>query len=289
MQDYIHSPANIEHPTKEELFALIRHLGHDYGGALTAINLTLEMWGSGEIPPFHMIEEAYRLSHKGHHIAHIKGAVEALGRNRQEGNDFLMRTVLDNLTKYVSGKFEQLSFQVSFDQDVEVRNSRDVIYMQLFNFTLNAIDSYRDDRGQIRSGGLVEVGTRVAYINEEELNYLGRNQEQYSIEDFFIQAYVKDHGGGVKGKIKDAFKSRTTTKRYGSGVGLALTDYICDFVHGFVKVETAKEEGSTFSLYFPQLYKAKMKRKGLVEMARDSFESMPVVSGIRKLVKKKGK
>ena len=287
MQDYIHSPLDIVHPTKDELVSLIRHLGHDYGNALTAINISLEMWGLGEIPPFQIIEEAHRLSYKSRHIAHIKGAVEYLGKNQVDSNDFRPKTVLDNLIGYVSGKIEQLSFRGFLDYDLDVHNSRDVIYMQLFNFTLNAIDSYRNNQGHIRSGGLVEIGTRTVRLTEEELEFLGRNKEQYSIDDIFIQAFVKDHGGGVKGKVKDAFKSRKTTKRYGSGVGLALTDYICDFVHGFVKVETAKDRGSTFSLYFPQVYKRKELRRGFVARARESLENMPAVGAVVGALKRK--
>tara|TARA_Y100000310_G_C20651186_1_gene799537 strand:+ start:1090 stop:1953 length:864 start_codon:yes stop_codon:yes gene_type:complete len=283
MQEQILIPSDTEHPTKDELSALIRHLGHDYGGALTAINLSLEMWAAGLVPQMQIIEGAQDLVLKGQHVAHISGAIQALGRNRNAHGDFHLDSLVNGLVAYAQRKHDQLTFRALVHPNIEIQNSADVVYMQLLNFTQNAIDSYRNNQGHITQGGFVEIGAEILILRPEEREYLGRNKSLYEKNDVFVHAYVKDHGKGIPQKSKNVFNASTTSKTYGTGVGLALTDYVCDFLHGFVKVESEEDVGSTFSLYFPVEYKkGKKRRKIIPEQVASGIERIPIVGRLYK-------
>lgn len=68
---------------------------------------------------------------------------------------------------------------------------------------------------------------------------------------------VKDHGIGIDpseyDKIFDNHYRLSTLKKDGYGIGLSVVSHVCDLCSGFCWVESAKEEGATFTLSFPEI------------------------------------
>lgn len=63
---------------------------------------------------------------------------------------------------------------------------------------------------------------------------------------------VEDHGEGIPPEIRDRiFDLYFTTKREGSGIGLAMTYRILQLHHGQVDVESRLGKGSIFTLRIP--------------------------------------
>lgn len=63
---------------------------------------------------------------------------------------------------------------------------------------------------------------------------------------------VEDHGEGIPTEIRDRiFDLYFTTKREGSGIGLAMTYRILQLHHGHLDVESKLGKGSTFTLRIP--------------------------------------
>jgi signal transduction histidine kinase len=63
---------------------------------------------------------------------------------------------------------------------------------------------------------------------------------------------VEDHGEGIPPEIRDRiFDLYFTTKRGGSGIGLAMTYRILQLHHGQIDVESKLGKGSTFTLRIP--------------------------------------
>jgi signal transduction histidine kinase len=65
---------------------------------------------------------------------------------------------------------------------------------------------------------------------------------------------IEDHGEGIPNEIRDRiFDLYFTTKREGSGIGLAMTYRILQLHHGQLDVESKLGQGSTFTLRIPAI------------------------------------
>jgi signal transduction histidine kinase len=87
---------------------------------------------------------------------------------------------------------------------------------------------------------------------------------------------VQDHGEGIPDDIRPRiFDLYFTTKRDGSGIGLAMTYRILQLHHGHLDVESKIGEGSTFTLYVPAVNYSDARLRGLLET------NTSVVKGLR--------
>jgi len=67
-----------------------------------------------------------------------------------------------------------------------------------------------------------------------------------------IVAEVRDQGGGIPEDMRDKiFELYFTTKKDGSGIGLAQTYQILQWHYGSVDFESADETGTTFRFHIP--------------------------------------
>jgi signal transduction histidine kinase len=85
---------------------------------------------------------------------------------------------------------------------------------------------------------------------------------------------IHDEGGGIPDEIRDKiFDLYFTTKKDGSGIGLAMTYRIVQLHNGSVEVESGQTTGTTFTLRFPFTSAQETKLRGyLVSTARSSGE-----------------
>ena len=71
-------------------------------------------------------------------------------------------------------------------------------------------------------------------------------------EDEIVITDVRDQGSGISPEIQEKiFELYFTTKKGGSGIGLAQTYQILQWHHGSVDFETAQDQGTTFRLRLP--------------------------------------
>lgn len=87
---------------------------------------------------------------------------------------------------------------------------------------------------------------------------------------------VQDQGEGIPDDIRPRiFDLYFTTKRDGSGIGLAMTYRILQLHHGQLAVESKIGEGSTFTLCVPAANISDARMRGLLET------NTSVVKGLR--------
>jgi signal transduction histidine kinase len=145
---------------------------------------------------------------------------------------------------------------------VPCRVDADLLEQALLNVVLNGAQA-------MASGGLLEVrlteDTRWAYIR------------------------IRDHGEGIPDEIRSRiFDLYFTTKKEGSGIGLAMTYRIVQMHHGQIDVESKTGSGTTFVLRLPLISAGSGQRVVLEattghaipsELARQGGETQPERSG----------
>lgn len=104
---------------------------------------------------------------------------------------------------------------------------RDQLYRALLNILLNAVQA-------MEGGGVLRVGTRR--LDEERR----------------IAISVGDSGAGMtEDKLAQIFEPFFTDKNKGTGLGLAITKNIIESHSGEIRVESAPQAGTTFTIYLP--------------------------------------
>jgi PAS domain S-box-containing protein len=152
----------------------------------------------------------------------------------------IIRNVGKMLTRLI-GEDIELAMMLT-DKDPTVMADRNQIEQVLVNLATNARDAMPD-------GGRLTIGTEVMKIDEDF-----SEQHGYGVPGEYVVLTVSDRGVGIEettiGKIFEPF---FTTKAVGkgSGLGLAVTYGIVKQHSGFIDVESASGEGTTFKIYFP--------------------------------------
>ncbi len=135
-----------------------------------------------------------------------------------------------------------ISLQVLIEEDVPIINADQTqIHQALLNLCVNARDA-------MPGGGEIVISVGAVPRSELETRFLGVESDRY------IRISVTDTGTGMDNETKArAFDPFFTTKEKGKGTGLGLSVVygIAQNHHGFVDVESAVDQGSTFSLFLP--------------------------------------
>lgn len=173
------------------------------------------------------------------HLEIIQSEIQRLDRVVQTLVDFSrpvelklvdqdMRAIVSSVLMLASAGLESYSVTVVSqlpDHPVVVKVDADLLKQALLNVVLNGAQAMAD--GGELSVRLTEDG-RSAIIK------------------------VQDHGEGIPDEIRPKiFDLYFTTKRDGSGIGLAMTYRILQLHHGQLDVESKVGEGSTFTLSLP--------------------------------------
>ncbi len=111
------------------------------------------------------------------------------------------------------------------DEQMAVKVDADLVKQALLNITLNGIQA-------MPGGGTLEIGGR-------------RDNGDVELE-------VRDQGAGIPPEIRDKiFNLYFTTKKAGSGIGLAMTYRVMQLHNGTVSFESQAGQGTVFRLRFP--------------------------------------
>jgi signal transduction histidine kinase len=145
-------------------------------------------------------------------------------------SDTDLRTVIDDVA--ILAEPEAETHGVRIDRDLPpdflpVKVDTDLVKQALLNVVLNGVQA-------MPSGGVLTV--RVVR------------------DDGVAQVMVRDEGSGIPAAVRDKiFNLYFTTKRKGSGIGLAMTYRVMQLHNGSVDFESVEGQGTTFRLHFPLL------------------------------------
>jgi signal transduction histidine kinase len=200
----------------------------------------------------------------GRHLEVIQSEIHRLDRVVQTLVDFSrpvelklqeqdMRGIVSSVLMLATAGLETYSVTLVSelpDRPVMVKVDADLLKQALLNVVLNGAQAMPD--GGELSVRLTEDG-RMAILK------------------------VQDHGEGIPDDIRaKIFDLYFTTKREGSGIGLAMTYRILQLHHGQLDVESKVGEGSTFTFYVPSANLSDSRLRSLLET------SVSVVEGPRR-------
>ncbi|MCK5706561.1 MAG: PAS domain S-box protein [Candidatus Aureabacteria bacterium] len=105
------------------------------------------------------------------------------------------------------------------------------------NLIINAIQSMQE-------GGKINITAENIHMEENSTIQISKGK--------YIKISISDQGTGIeKQNLKKIFDPYFSTKEQGSGLGLTTTYYIIKNHMGHIKVESEKDNGTTFSIYLP--------------------------------------
>jgi len=126
---------------------------------------------------------------------------------------------------------QSIKIKESLDDLPIIHVDRDQVIEVFNNLISNAMDSMPD-------GGTLAMSAEHTHIKEK---------------DYLVVSFADSGKGIAEEKMKMIFEPFYTTKIIGQGTGLGLpiSKKIMEDHRGFIKVDSAVDKGTTFSLYFP--------------------------------------
>jgi signal transduction histidine kinase len=139
-----------------------------------------------------------------------------------------MRSLLEDVAQLAAPEAEQHGVTIERhmpEQPLSVKTDTDLMKQAILNVVINGVQA-------MPAGGTLTISARL--------------------EDHVILAEVSDQGGGIPQDAQDkVFELYFTTKKDGSGIGLAQTYQILQWHYGSVEFESAPGVGTTFRFHIP--------------------------------------
>lgn len=225
-------------------------VGHEVKNPINAIVVHLELLRSKMHPD----------SGAERHLEIIQSEIQRLDRVVQTLVDFSrpvelqlqdqdLRAIVSSVLMLASAELETRQIKVVSDvpnHPVNVRIDADLIKQALLNVVINGAQA-------MSHGG--ELSVR---LTEDPRTAILK---------------IEDHGEGIPGEIRERiFDLYFTTKREGSGIGLAMTYRIVQLHHGHLDVESRLGKGSTFTLRIPVIPPSDPGLRGLLDVSTESLK-----------------
>jgi signal transduction histidine kinase len=175
----------------------------------------------------------------GRHMNIIESEIRRLDRVVQTLVDFTrprdlhleeidLRRLLEDVAQLAAPDAEQHGVTIErhlSEQRLPVKVDTDLMKQAFLNVVINGIQA-------MPQGGLLTISARR--------------------EDTVMVAEVRDQGGGIPREMHDkVFELYFTTKKEGSGIGLAQTYQILEWHYGSVGFESVEGTGTTFRFHIP--------------------------------------
>jgi signal transduction histidine kinase len=209
---------------------LTRGVAHEVKNPINAIVLHLQLLQT----KLHQIDPDTRrhmdiIGNEIHRLDRVVQILVDFTRPRELRLDEMdLRKILDDVVALAGPDAAQHNVQINCQlpaDPVMVKVDSDFIKQAILNVVLNGVQAMPD-------GGALAISTRK--------------------ENDTVVTEISDHGGGIPPEIQDKiFELYFTTKKGGSGIGLAQTYQIFQWHYGFVDFDARDGEGSTFRLHLP--------------------------------------
>ncbi|MDD5728195.1 MAG: PAS domain S-box protein [Victivallales bacterium] len=241
----------------ETVGTLTGGLAHDFNNVLGGIKGSLSMIkyylkNSPEKPE--QVNEFIGLAEES--VSRAASMVEqllALSRKSQLTlKKFDLTQALDHVLKICKGTFDK-SVNIKFHKPKgEIMVKADQVQMEqvFLNLLINAehaMTVMRDDEDHI--GGDIDIAVSRVKVNKVQFPKASPDENYWKIT-------IQDRGVGIKPenmqKIFDPFFT-TKIKSKGTGLGLAMVYNIIDLHNGFIEAHSKPDNGSTFTVYIPEL------------------------------------
>lgn len=220
-------------------------VAHDFNNLLTAISghcdLLLLRHDQGD-PDY---GDLIQISENANRAASLVSQLLAFSRKQTLQPEVLdLRDTLSDLTHLLNRLVgEKVTLTLSHDPVMKsIRADKRQLEQVLMNLVVNARDA-------MPQGGEIRIETQVVHLQKP----LERDRATVPPGEW-VTVKVSDQGVGIDpDKIQKVFEPFYTTKRTGEGTGLGLsTAYgIIKQTGGFIFLDSVKNQGTTFTLFFP--------------------------------------
>jgi len=231
----------------ESLGVLAGGIAHDFN------NLLVGVLGNAGLALMEM-DKAHPASES---VRHIESAAMKASKLTEQlllysGKRKSMQRVV-NLTKVVDGvqhllevcKARQVSMHYELNADVPgIYGDPSDIQQVIINLVTNGSEAHEGDSGQVR----IKVDAEVLRTQD-----LGRACVGSGLATGrYVCVEVADTGRGIDdAALSKIFDASFTTRSKGRGLGLAAVRGIVESYHGAVVIDSTKDKGTSFKVYFP--------------------------------------
>ncbi len=197
---------------------------HEVRNPLGVINLHAELIMKN---PENAVRSAQIISRTSRDLEKILSELLAFSKplRLEKTNEDIVSLIYD-IVSLIRPKYEQKNVEMVFDNALGERGKlsfdRVKIYQALFNLLVNALEASEP-------GGKVIIS-----LEKEEQSYLIK---------------ISDEGEGIPDEIREKiFEPYFTTKKQGSGIGLAETKKIIEAHEGDICIHNHEQAGTTFMI-----------------------------------------
>ncbi len=213
-------------------------IAHDFNNLLTGVFGNIEM-AAGDLPEGHPSRAALERSHQALRAA--RRLTNRLLTFARGGNPVMVSLDLpDCIRDTVAFNLSGSSVAPVLDLPEDLRPvcaDRGQLEQVISNLTINAQQA-------MPSGGCLHVSARNLALGEGEHHALHAGH--------YVKLELRDEGAGIpEDVIERIFDPYFTTKRSGSGLGLAVVHSIVARHGGHIAVESTPGEGCTFAVFLP--------------------------------------
>jgi len=239
-------------------------VGHEVKNPINAIVVHLELLRT-------KLDLAGSDSRAVRHLDIIESEIQRLDRVVQTLVDFSrpvelqlrdqdLRAVVSSVLMLASAELATRNVQVISDLPANpmlAKLDADLVKQAILNIVLNGAQAMEENGGGALTVALREEG-RMAMLS------------------------IADQGSGIPEEIRDKiFDLYFTTKKEGSGIGLAMTYRILQLHNGRIDVQSGTKTGTTFVLRIPLLSAAEVKLRGSQQLAKTETAAPSLVQDRR--------
>ncbi len=214
---------------------MISEISHDLRKPLTSIKGGLQVVRK-RLPEDFKDMEFLKLAEDEIHRMNelVKELVDFSNPNKYQTEKVDLRQVVNRALELIAPDLKKSKIKSSViyeDINWDVIINKNQVLETLLNLFINAIDSMADG-GELKIRGLIEKP------DHKKIDYLALK--------------VIDTGCGIpKENISKVFDRYFTSKKYGTGLGLAVVERIMSSHDGTIALSSEEGKGTTFTLYFP--------------------------------------
>jgi len=221
----------------ESIGILAGGIAHDFNNVLGAIlgNISLaKMYLGADQKSREILERAEKASNRAKELTQQLLTFSKGGAPIKEAA-YLPEMLKETILFMLSGSRVKCEFNIQSNLWL-VDIDKGQICQVISNLAINAIQAMPE-------GGLLKVFAENLVNNTDERGCFARR---------FLRIKIEDNGDGIEhDKISHIFEPYFTTKKDGSGLGLATSYSIIKNHGGWIKVESEIGIGTTFSLFLP--------------------------------------